>query len=115
VDQNRLRRRDQANDRWRHDNQRHIELRRWQRSHHARHRFHVGPYRGPRGYYYHRWNYGQYLPPMYFVRSYWLIDFLIYGLMAPPPGCIWVRYGPDALLIDLETGEIVQVVYGVFY
>ena len=29
-------------------------------------------------------------------------------LYAPPDGYVWVRYGPDAVLIDEDTGEIVQ-------
>lgn len=35
--------------------------------------------------------------------------------MAPPPDAVWVRYGPDALLVDRMTGEIIRVQYGVFY
>jgi len=31
------------------------------------------------------------------------------------PGYVWVRYGPDALLIDTYTGEIIQVRYDVFW
>ena len=38
-----------------------------------------------------------------------------YGLPYPPPGTVWVRYGDDALLIDQYTGEIVEVIYGLFY
>ncbi len=52
---------------------------------------------------------------MYFVRDYWLDNYEDFGLMDPPDGYTWVRYGPDALLIDEDTGEVVQVVYGVFY
>ena len=49
------------------------------------------------------------------MRNYWLMDFLMYGLDEPPAGYVWVRYGPDALLIDEYDGEIVEVEYGVFY
>lgn len=79
----------------------------------ARH-FHIGFYRAPVGYHYRRWVYGQRLPSLYFARDYWLTDFVTFGLMAPPPGFVWVRFGPDALLIDQFTGEIVQVQYGIF-
>jgi Ni/Co efflux regulator RcnB len=78
-------------------------------------RFHIGVYHAPRGYYYRRWSYGQRLPIEFYARDYWLLDFIAYGLFAPPPGCVWVRYGDDALLIDTETGEIIQVRYDVFY
>ncbi len=81
----------------------------------ARHRFHAGIYRAPPGYRYRRWSYGAFLPAIYWNRDYWLTDFLAFGLFAPPPGFVWVRYGPDALLIDEYTGEIIQVDYGVFF
>ena len=108
------RKRDEQFQRQLHD-RRYIERNRWRRDFHSRHRFHFGTYHGPRGYYYRRWHYGEYLPRIYFIHDFWLSDFLMFGLMAPPPGCIWVRFGPDALLIDTETGEIIQVVYNVFY
>jgi Ni/Co efflux regulator RcnB len=87
----------------------------FRRSFDAPRRFRVGVYHAPPGYRYHRWSHGQRLPRAYFARHYWLTDFVIYGLFAPPPGLMWVRYGPDALLIDTYTGEIVQVRYNVFY
>ena len=80
----------------------------------ARH-FHAGIYRAPPGYHYQRWGYGQFLPAVYWGRDFWITDFLAFGLFAPPDGLIWVRYGPDALLVDQYTGEIIQVDYGVFY
>ena len=78
-------------------------------------RFHAGHYRAPRGYSYQRWSYGQRLPSMYYANNFWLSNFLIYGLFAPPPDAVWVRYGPDALLVDRYTGEIISVEYNVFY
>lgn len=87
----------------------------YRRSFEAPRRFRVGVYRAPPGYHYHRWHHGDRLPRAYFARHYWLPNFVIYGLFAPPPGLMWVRYGPDALLIDIYTGEIVQVRYNVFY
>jgi Ni/Co efflux regulator RcnB len=32
----------------------------------------------------------------------------------PPAGYEWVRVGDDALLIDVNTGEVLQAEYGVF-
>jgi Ni/Co efflux regulator RcnB len=29
-------------------------------------------------------------------------------------GYQWVRYGPDLLLVDIATGQVVDVRYGVF-
>lgn len=80
----------------------------------ARH-FQAGAYRAPQGYSYRRWSWGQRLPAIYFGRNYWIGDYASYGLFAPPYGLVWVRFGPDALLIDEYSGEIVQVDYGVFY
>lgn len=79
------------------------------------HRYRIGVYHAPRGYYYRRWHYGERLPVAFYARDYWLLDFIAFGLFAPPPGYEWVRYGDDALLIDVETGEIIQVRYDVFY
>jgi Ni/Co efflux regulator RcnB len=81
----------------------------------AVHRFHAGPYRAPPGWRYRRWVFGERLPGIYFAPSFWITDFLAFSLFPPPDGYVWVRYGPDALLIDQYTGEIIQVDYGVFY
>jgi Ni/Co efflux regulator RcnB len=81
----------------------------------APHAYHYGDYHGPAGYSYHRWSYGDSLPREYWAQNYWINNDLNFGLIAPPDGYVWVRYGPDAVLIDEDTGEIVQVEYGVFY
>ena len=79
--------------------------------HHYRH----GNYHRPNGWYAHRWNYGEFLPALFFTRSYWISDYEDFDLPAPPPGTVWVRYGSDALLIDRYTGEVIEVEYGLFY
>ncbi len=81
--------------------------------HHYRYR--GGAYRAPSGYSYRRWAYGQMLPSIYWARNYWITDYSDYGLAYPPPGCVWVRYGNDAVLIDEDSGEILEVVYDQFY
>ena len=81
----------------------------------AVHRFHAGPYRAPPGFRYRRWAFGERLPGIFFAPAFWISDFLAFDLFPPPDGYVWVRYGPDALLIDRYTGEIIQVDYGVFY
>ena len=78
-------------------------------------RFQAGAYRPPQGFQSRHWGYGDRLPRAYYARNYWLTNFLIYGLLQPPPGLVWVRVGPDALLIDEYSGEVVRVQYGVFY
>ena len=92
-----------------------VDIHTYQRNVSAQHQFHAGAYRAPQGYAYRRWSYGQSLPAIYFGRDFWLTDYDTYGLIAPPHGYVWVRFGPDALLIDEYSGEIVQVDYGMFY
>lgn len=87
----------------------------WRRNFHSPRRYRTSAYYAPRGYHYRRWSYGQYLPDIYWSRRYWLFDFIVYGLFEPPSDLVWVQYGPDALLIDRYTGEIIQVRYDVFY
>jgi Ni/Co efflux regulator RcnB len=60
------------------------------------------------------WAYGQILPRAYWAPQYHLADYWLFGLEVPPPGCEWVRDDDDALLVDVTTGEIMQVEYGVF-
>ena len=77
--------------------------------------FRHGSYSRPNGWYAHRWNYGEFLPTLFFSRNYWISDYEDFDLSDPPPGTTWVRCGDDALLIDEYSGEVIQVVYGIFY
>ena len=54
-------------------------------------------------------------PALYFDKYCWIDKWRYFALGAPPPGCVWIRYGNDALLIDEDTGEVIQVAYEVFY
>ena len=54
------------------------------------------------------------LPTLFWTRDYWINSYWLYDLPAPPYGYVWVRYGDDAVLVDVETGYILQVVYGLF-
>jgi Ni/Co efflux regulator RcnB len=82
----------------------------------APHRYHAAKiYVRPPGWYPHRWVYGERLPRAFFAPDYFILDFAAYGLMAPWDGYEWVRYGDDALLVDVETGEVIRVEYDVFY
>jgi Ni/Co efflux regulator RcnB len=75
----------------------------------------AGPhYHWPHGGRYHRYAVGYRLPRDYFIRDYYIDDYDDYGLASPPPDFEWIRYGPDILLVDLDTGEIAQTVYGAF-
>lgn len=85
------------------------------RSFTAQHRFHYGNYNRPSGWTYRRWNHGQFLPRLFFAQTFWLNDWWLFDLPIPPYGYEWVRYGDDALLVNIDTGEILQVEYDVFY
>lgn len=81
--------------------------------HHYRYR--GNSWRWPNGYHYQRWTFGMTLPSLFWASDYWINDYSDYGLAYPPPGTVWVRYGDDAVLIDRDSGEILEVVYGQFY
>lgn len=68
----------------------------------------------PRGYSYRSWTIGYRLPNVYYAPSYY-IDWRYYGLASPPWGCHWVRIDRDVLLVDIATGEVVDILYGFFY
>ena len=82
---------------------------------HAINRVHVAPFVYPAGWNYRRWAVGAILPPLFLVSAYYYADWAVLGLAAPEPGFQWVRYGPDLVLVNVTTGQIVDVVYGAFY
>ena len=81
----------------------------------ARERFRLNFYVFPYGYYRHSWMPGEFLPYSYFDDGYTLGDYWSYGLYDPPYGCEWVRVDNDALLVDMQTGEVLDTVYDLFY
>jgi len=94
---------------------RRFDPRHWQRNFDAPRRYHWEPYRHPRGWYYRRWTFGTILPFAFWTRDYWIDSYWDFGLLDPPYGYVWVRYGPDAILVNVHTGVILRAVYGVFY
>jgi Ni/Co efflux regulator RcnB len=87
----------------------------FRRAFNAPRHYHHGTYHRPSGYYAHRWTLGEFLPALFFAQNYWIDDYSDFDLGNPPDGTHWVRYGNDALLIDEDSGEVIQVVYGIFY
>ena len=87
------------------------------RHHRNRHRsiFHLGFYYDPFGWGYQRYNVGWRLWPNYYSRSHWLNDPWMYRLPPAYPGTQWIRYYDDALLVDIWTGEVVDVIYDFFW
>jgi Ni/Co efflux regulator RcnB len=76
--------------------------------------FRIGPYHRPPGWTARRWAFGEVLPRPFWAAQYLLADYWLFALEVPPVGFEWVRYGSDALLINVGSGEILQVEYGVF-
>jgi Ni/Co efflux regulator RcnB len=76
--------------------------------------YNIGVYRRPPGWVAHRWVYGQVLPRAYWLPPYILADYWLFALEVPPPGYEWVRDDTDAILVNITTGQILQVEYGVF-
>jgi len=95
---------------WRND--RRYDWRRYRDSH--RSTFHIGVYFDPFGYGYRPFDIGYRLHPFYYQERYW-IDPAMYQLPYPPPGTMWVRYWNDALLVDMYSGEVVDVIRDFFW
>ena len=82
----------------------------------GRQRFSIGLYLVPRGYRYRLWSAGEYLPYSYYDGGrYEIYDYWRYDLYEPPYRATWVRVGDDALLIDVESYEVIDAVYGLFF
>jgi len=78
-------------------------------------RVHVHPFIYPSGWAYRAWAIGAILPPLFLAPDYYYPEWAQLGLEPPPPGDQWVRYGPDLLLVNIATGQVIDVAYGVFY
>jgi hypothetical protein len=95
---------------WRNDHR--YDWRRY-RDHH-RSIFRLGVYFDPFGYGYEPFDIGYQLQPVYFGQRYW-IDPAMYSLPYPPPGTQWVRYWNDAVLVDIYSGQVVDVIHDFFW
>jgi Ni/Co efflux regulator RcnB len=73
------------------------------------------PWVYPPGYAYRLWVVGAILPPLFWSSpTYYYTDWDAMGLPPPDPGFQYVQYGPDLLLVNIATGEVVQVFPGAF-
>lgn len=87
------------------------------RSHRHRHGslFRIGRYYDPYGWGYRRWSIGFSLWPSYYGSNYWLNDPWMYRLPPVYGPYRWVRYYDDALLVNIYTGEVVDVIHNFFW
>jgi len=95
---------------WRNDSR--YDWRRYRNNH--RSLFNLGIYFDPFGYNYRRFDIGYRLYGAYLGQQYW-IDPALYGLPYPPPGAQWVRYWNDAVLVDMYSGEVIDVIRDFFW
>jgi hypothetical protein len=99
------------NSNWRSDG--HHDWHNWRNHHHSW--FHLGLYYDPFGWGYQPYSVGWRMWPAYYGNSFWINDPWQYRLPYAPPGAQWVRYYNDAVLVDMYTGEVLDVVYNFFW
>jgi len=96
---------------WRHDSRYD-----WQNyRHHHRSIFHLGFYYDPFGWDYSPFQIGWRLWPNYYSSNFWINDPYYYRLPYAPPGTRWIRYYDDAILVDMWSGQVVDVIYDFFW
>lgn len=81
-----------------------------------------GAYRLPRyyapsgwSYGYRRFGIGATLSSLLWAQNYWIEDPFTYRLPQVWGPYRWVRYYDDAMLVDVRTGRVVDVVYDIFW
>ena len=82
---------------------------------HNRSVFRLGRYYDPYRYGYRRFSIGFSLFPSYYRSNYWLNDPWMYRLPPAYGPYRWVRYYNDALLVNIYTGQVVDVEYDFFW
>lgn len=89
----------------------------WQRYRYSnRNVYRIGRYYAPyRNYYYRPLSIGFRLDSLFFGSSYWINDPWQYRLPPAYDGYRWVRYYDDVLLVDIYTGEVVDVIRDFFW
>jgi hypothetical protein len=87
------------------------------RNYRERHRslFRFGRYYDPYGWGYRRFSIGFNLWPSYYGSNFWLNDPWQYRLPPAYGPYRWVRYYDDALLVNIYTGQVVDVINNFFW
>lgn len=98
---------------WRND--RRYDWQDWRRTN--RNAYRLPRYYAPRGYHYgyQRFSIGFTLGSILYAQNYWISDPWAYRLPPAYGPYRWVRYYNDALLVDIETGEVVDVIHDIFW
>ena len=83
---------------------------------HNRDVYRIGRYYAPyHSHRYSRLSIGIFLGSAFYANRYWIDDPWMYRLPAVYGPYRWVRYYDDALLVDIYTGEVVDVIYDFFW
>jgi hypothetical protein len=96
---------------WRND--RRYNWQGWRNEHRGIYR--LPPYQARFGYSYRRWYPGYRWDPWYYSSTFWIADPWYYRLPPAEEPYRWVRYYDDAVLVDIYTGEIVDIIYNFFW
>ncbi len=96
---------------WRNDQR--FNWDRWRDAH--RDRYRLPRYHAPRYHSYQRWMIGIRIDPWFYGRSYWINDPWYYRLPPAHGPYRWVRYYDDAMLVDVRSGIIVDIIYDFFW
>ncbi len=114
-----------AQDNRRYDNQRRWDRREWRSNHrynwyNHRHQnrniFRLGRYYAPyRGYSYRRFSIGFTISSGFYGSRYWINDPWSYRLPDVYGPYRWVRYYDDVLLVNIYSGEVVDVIHNFFW
>ena len=96
---------------WRRDHR--YDWRNYRNSH--RSLFRLSRYFDPYGYSYRRFSIGFNLGSSYYGSNYWLNDPWMYRLPPAYGPYRWVRYYDDALLVNIYTGQVADVLYNFFW
>lgn len=98
---------------WRRDSR--YDWARWRTTN--RNAFHLPRYYAPYGWNqgYRRFSAGVVLSSVLFAQNYWINDPWAYRLPVMDEGFRWVRYYNDALLVDVYSGEVVDVIHDMFW
>ena len=59
--------------------------------------------------------FGYFLDELFYGQNYWIADPWQYRLPEVYGPYRWVRYYDDALLVDIYSGEVVDVIYDFFW
>ena len=78
--------------------------------------YHLSPYYSPyRNWRYQRFSVGLFLDSLFYDQRYWIGNPYEYRLPPAPYGTQWVRYYDDVVLVDVYSGEVLDVIYDFFW